>query len=106
MTVDSSSQHLYFPVGGPADEVHTFVPSVQCVKAGDTIDFNHIGGWDGGPVGTGTQYQIFKTDPTSQNAWYEHDQGTNIGARVTPTGRFDALHSTFTARPAPPTAVS
>jgi hypothetical protein len=78
-TVDSSSQHLYFPVGGSENDVHTFVPSVQCVKAGQYVDFNHIGGWDG--LGTGgTRYQIWKSDPGSTMNWYEHDNGTNIGS--------------------------
>ena len=82
-TVDSSSQHLYFPVGGSENDVHTFVPSVQCVKAGQYVDFNHIGGWDG--IGTGgTRYQIWKTDSTSIMNWYEHDNGTNIGSTWQP----------------------
>ena len=84
VTVDSSSQDLYFPVGEPVDQIHRFVPSVQCVRAGDYIDFNHIGGWDGGPDGTGTKYQIFKSDQNSQMNWYEHDNGTNIGANFVP----------------------
>ena len=78
-TVDSSSQHLYFPVGGDVNDVHTFVPSVQCVKAGQYVDFNHIGGWDGQGTG-GTRYQIWKTDGNSSMNWYEHDNGTNIGS--------------------------
>lgn len=78
-TVDSSSQHLYFPIGGSADEVHTFVPSTQCVKAGEFVDFNHIGGWNGDPNETATKYQIFKRDAESILQWYERDNGTNIG---------------------------
>jgi hypothetical protein len=87
-TVDSSSQHFYFPVGGSADEVHTFVPSTQCLKKGEYVDFNDIGGWDGDMSDPrGTQYQIFKSDTTSETWWYEHDQGTNIGANFLPNRR-------------------
>ena len=78
-TVESSSQHLYFPVGGSENDVHTFVPSVQCVKAGQYVDFNHIGGWDGQGIG-GTRYQIWQNDPSSVMNWYEQDNGTNIGS--------------------------
>ena len=83
-TVDSSSQMLHFPVGGSPDEVHTFVPSTQCVKQGEYIAFNHFGGWNGDPAQTGARYQIFKSDPSSQMYWYEHDQGTNNGATFAP----------------------
>lgn len=78
-TVDSSSQHLYFPVGGNVDDVHTFVPSTQCVKQGEYVDFNHIGGWNGDPRQPGTRYEIFKRDADSVLQWYERDNGTNIG---------------------------
>src|SRR5215217_1106325 len=83
-TVDSSSQMLNFPVGGPADEVHTFVPSTQCIRAGDTVAFNHFGGWNGDPAQPGARYQIFKRDSTSSLFWYERDQGTNNGTTFTP----------------------
>ena len=43
-TVDSSSQTLNFPTGGSPDEVHTFVPSTQCIKQGEFVAFNHFGG--------------------------------------------------------------
>ncbi len=83
-TVDSSSQHMFFPVGGSENDVHSFVPSVQCIKQGQYVDFNHIGGWDGKGIGIGTRYQIWKNDNTSVMNWYEHDNGTNIGATFRP----------------------
>ena len=84
-TVDSSSQDLFFPVGGSADEVHTFRPSTQCIKEGQYVDFNHIGGWDGDMNdGRGTRYQIWKRDATSVMNWYEHSDGTNNGTTFTP----------------------
>ena len=87
-TVDSSSQHLYFPVGGSVNDVTTFVPSTQCIKQGQYVDFNNIGGWDGDMSDPrGTQYQIFKSDSTSEAYWYEHDNGTNIGTTFGPNQR-------------------
>src|SRR5215204_2372061 len=92
-TVDSSSQDLLFPVGGDVNEVHTFRPSTQCIRAGDYVDFNYIGGWDADMSDPrGTQYQIFKNDPTSSMYWYEADNGTKNGStwypnqRILPTG--------------------
>lgn len=82
-TVDSSSQTWNFPVGGSPDDVNTFVPSTQCVRAGDYVAFNHFGGWNGDPAQPGTRYQIFKSDPSSQMYWYERDQGTNNGTTFT-----------------------
>jgi hypothetical protein len=96
-TVDSSSQHLYFPIGGSADDVHTFVPSVQCLRAGDYVDFNHIGGWNGDPSQPGTRYQIFKRDGDSQLYWYERDQGTNIGATFEPNQQRDTAGNPMTS---------
>jgi hypothetical protein len=83
-TVDSSSQTLNFPVGGSVDEVHTFVPSTQCIRQGEYVAFNHFGGWNGDPAQPGARYQIFKRDSTSQLNWYERDQGTNNGTTFTP----------------------
>lgn len=88
LTVDSSSQHLWFPVGGSENDVHTFVPSTQCVKRGEIVDFNHIGGWNGDPAQPGTRYQIFKRDGSSRMNWYERDEGTNIGATFHPNGQY------------------
>jgi hypothetical protein len=95
-TVDSSSQMLHFPVGGSPDEVHTFVPSTQCVKQGEYIAFNHFGGWNGDPAQTGARYQIFKTDPSSQMYWYERDQGTNNGSTFTANQQRDTAGNLIT----------
>jgi hypothetical protein len=88
-TVDSSSQTLNFPTGGPVDEVHTFVPSTQCIKQGEFVAFNHFGGWNNDPRANGAQYQIFKRDGASQLNWYERDQGTNNGTTFTPNQQRD-----------------
>jgi hypothetical protein len=88
-TVDSSSQSFEFPVGGSVDEVHTFVPSTQCIRAGQYVDFNHFGGWNGDNAQPGTRYQIFKRDSSSQMYWYERDQGTNNGTTFTPNQQLD-----------------
>ena len=88
-TVDSSSQTWNFPFGGSPDEIHSFVPSTQCIRAGDYVAFNHFGGWNGDPGQPGTRYQIFKRDTTSQMYWYERDQGTNNGTTFTPNQQRD-----------------
>jgi hypothetical protein len=82
-TVDSSSQNLHFPVG-TVDDVHTFVPSTQCIRRGESVAFNHFGGWNGDPAQPGTRYEIFRRDSTSTLYWYEQDAGTNNGATFTP----------------------
>ena len=89
VTVDSSSQHFYFPVGGSENDINTFVPSTQCVKQGEYVDFNHIGGWNGDGRESGTKYQIFKSDPSGVMNWYERDEGTNIGETFEPNQHRD-----------------
>lgn len=87
-SVESSSQHLYFPVGVPADTVSRFVPSRQCVEAGQFVDFNNVGGWDGNPgEPNGTLYKIFQPKGGSQYNWFERDNGTNIGVTFNPGRR-------------------
>jgi hypothetical protein len=93
-TVKSSSQGFHFPYDVPADTVTEFVPSVQCIEAGQIIDFNNVGGWDydaNHPGATryqnGTPYQIFARKPGSQVFWYERDNGTNIGETFAPNKR-------------------
>jgi hypothetical protein len=79
--------------------VHTFKPSTQCIRRGDYVDFNYIGGWDG-DFGDprGTQYQIFKRDAASVMNWYEHNDGTNNGSTWTPNQRV-LPNGTDTAHP-------
>jgi hypothetical protein len=87
-TVSSSSQDFFFPLDVPASTVSTFVPSTQCVEAGQTIDFNDIGGWDGNPAQpTGTIYKIFQPKTGSQYNWFERDNGTHIGMSFLPGRR-------------------
>lgn len=93
-TVESSSQDFYFPYDVPPETVTRYVPSVQCIDAGEVIDFNNIGGYDANPADpsatryqNGVPYQIFATRPNSQVFWYERDNGTNIGTTFTPNKR-------------------
>jgi hypothetical protein len=88
-TIDSSSQTWHFPINRPVDEIHSFVPSTQCIRAGDSVAFNHFGGWNGDAAQPGARYQIFKSDSTSQMNWYERDQGTNNGTTFTPNQQRD-----------------
>ena len=87
-SVESSSQAFYFPVGVPADTVSTFVPSTQCIKAGQVLDFNNVGGWDGNPAQpSGTIYKIYSPKAGSQYNWFERDNGTNVGVTFNPGRR-------------------
>ena len=87
-SVQSSSQDFFFPIDVPADTVSSYVPSTQCIEAGQVVDFNNIGGWDGNPSQpTGTIYKIFQPKPSSQYTWFERDNGTNIGTTFNPGRR-------------------
>lgn len=73
-------------LNGNADSITSYFPENFCVKPGDTIGFNHIGGWDGdtsytGPYRDGTPLQIFAKSPGASMTWFEangfwHDQST------------------------------
>lgn len=90
-TVKTSSDHLYFPVEVDPNTVTSFRAShPQCVQAGDVIDFNNIGGWDG-DMGDphGTTYKIFGEKPGNEVWWYERDAGTFLDANFLPNRRTD-----------------
>ena len=84
-TVLTSSDNFYFPYNVDPDTVTTFrAASPQCVSAGDVVDFNDIGGWQGDPHSPkGTQYRIFQRTAGNNTSWYSKDQGTNNGTTFT-----------------------
>jgi hypothetical protein len=90
-TVTSSTQHLYFPVDVDPSTITTFAAeSPQCVEAGDVVDFNNVGGWDGEAADPfGTTYKIFGSAPGQSTYWYERDNGTNIGSNWLPNRKVD-----------------
>lgn len=101
-TVDSTSGHQYFPVGGQPSDVHRWNigAGVQCIRKGQYVDFNHIGGWDGDfDDPRGTQYRIWKSDPASRMFWFERDNGTNNGTTFTPNYKVNGHTGQITADP-------
>jgi hypothetical protein len=84
-TVTSSTQHLFFPVDVDPSTVSTFRASLpQCVAAGDVVNFNNVGGWDGNNNDPrGTIYQIFAAKPAHNVFWYEKDAGTMLNDTFT-----------------------
>jgi hypothetical protein len=84
-TVLTASDNLYFPVGVDPNTVSTYrAVSPQCVHAGDIVNFNDIGGWQGNPADPdGTRYQIFKPSPGNNVLWFSKDAGTNIDQSFT-----------------------
>jgi len=80
---------------GDASTITTYRPENFCVKQGEAIALNSIGGWDGvanrdplvGPVGPypdGTPLQIFASVPSATTTYFTADQGTNNGQAFQP----------------------
>ena len=80
---------------GNAATITTYRPENFCVKQGEEIALNSIGGWDGvanrdpkvGPVGPypdGTPLQIFASVPSAKLTYFTADQGTNNGQVFSP----------------------
>jgi hypothetical protein len=84
-TVLTSSNNYYFPFDVDPNTVSEYKSaSPQCVSAGDIVDFNDIGGWQGNPGDPdGTRYQIFQRSPGNNVLWFSGDAKTNIGQSFT-----------------------
>ena len=86
MRVKVTSQDLYLPDrSAPSQVVTTYRPVNMCVSRGDSVGFNHIGGWDGrpdrsGPYPDGTPLRIFARTPRARFRWFEGDNATGNGA--------------------------
>ena len=94
-----TSQAFYMPTAGDPQQVSTFAPANFCVKPGDRIAFNTVGGYDaigaqpengtyapGSPYPNGTPLQIFSRVPGTSTEWYEQANGTDNGESMAPHG--------------------
>ena len=82
MMVMLSSAAFYTPLGGDSQAISTYHPFNLCVRKGDIVDFNDIGGfeWRWGAY-YGMPFQTFSRVPSSTTAGYYADNGTNNGSR-------------------------
>jgi hypothetical protein len=80
-----TSQAFFLPSKGTnPQKITTYRPINFCIKKGDSLVFNTVGGWDGianrtGPYPDGTPLQIFSRVPGAVVAEYTKAGGTNNG---------------------------
>jgi hypothetical protein len=80
-----TSQAFFLPSKGTdPQKITTYRPINFCIKKGDSLVFNTVGGWDGianrtGPYPDGTPLQIFSRVPGATVAEYTKANGTNNG---------------------------
>src|SRR5437588_5149016 len=85
--VSLSSGGLRLPVGGNPQAITTFKPVNLCVKKGDYVAFNDIGGfeWRWGNY-AGMPFQVFSRTTASTTNYYTRNAGTMNGAQFSPMG--------------------
>ena len=83
--VDLSSAAFYTPIGGDPNTISSYRPVNMCLRKGDILDFNDIGGneWYWGPY-DGMPFQTFSRVPGSSVNFYTKNNGTNIGSQWSP----------------------
>ncbi len=80
-----TSQAFFLPgMGTDPQKITTFRPTNFCIRKGDSLVFNTVGGWDGiatgkGPFPLGTPLQIFSRVTGATVAAYTKAGGTNNG---------------------------
>jgi hypothetical protein len=80
-----TSGNFYLPRSDDQEVVTTYTKLVNmCVKKGDIVDLNTIGGAEFRPDSSvpGSQLQVFSDVPGSTVRWYEKGNGTNTGATL------------------------
>jgi hypothetical protein len=82
--VQLTSGNFYLPRSDDQQVVSTYRPVNLCVKKGDIVALNTIGGFEFRPNDSvpGSQLQVFSDVPGSLVRWYEKDNGTNNGATL------------------------
>jgi hypothetical protein len=83
--VDLSSAAFYVPHGGDPNQISTYRPINMCLRKGDYLDFNDIGGneWHWGPY-DGMPFKTFSAVRGSAVSFYTKNAGTNIHSRWAP----------------------
>ena len=89
--VELSSAPFYTPLGGDPNQISTYFPVNMCLRKGDILDFNDIGGneWHWGPH-SGMPFQVFSRVRGSSIAFYTKNAGTNIGSQWSPQAIFQS----------------
>jgi len=87
MKVSLTSGPLRLPVGGDPQAITSFKPVNLCVKKGDYVAFNDIGGfeWRWGNY-AGMPFQVFSRTTASTTNYYTKNAGTMNGAQFSPMG--------------------
>jgi hypothetical protein len=72
-------------VDGNTQAINTYKPINLCVRKGDYVDFNEIGGneWSWGAL-DGMHFQIFSQAPNSSTSFYTKNAGTNNNSEWAP----------------------
>ncbi len=96
-----TSQDFFLPTTGDPQQVSTYAPANFCVRAGERIAFNTVGGYDGvgaqpesmggaysplSPYPNGTPLQIFARSAAATTPFYEQANGTDNGETMAPSG--------------------
>jgi hypothetical protein len=77
--VSLTSGNFHVPVGGNPNQITTYHPVNLCVKKGDYVAFNDIGGYKKGSYPKGTPFQVFSSVPNSITNFFSKSGGTNNG---------------------------
>jgi hypothetical protein len=91
LKVDRTSGGFRLPVNGNTQPINSYTPVNLCVRQGDYVDFNDIGGhqysWGGLD---GMHVQVFNGDAAGSKVdFFSSSDGTNNGARFNPDPSFD-----------------
>lgn len=94
-----TSQNFKLPTTGDPQQVSTFAPENFCVRPGERIAFNTVGGYDafgaqpvdgiyspGSPYPMGTPLQTFSRVASATTEWYEQANGTDNGESLAANG--------------------
>jgi hypothetical protein len=84
MRVLQTSGRFLAPVGGDPNRVTTYQPINLCVRRGDVIDFNDVGGFMPPSYPDGTPFRVFGAVPGSATTRFTRANHTNNGATLSP----------------------
>jgi hypothetical protein len=82
-----TSASFEVPSGGDPNQITKFAPENLCIRKGQIVAFNDVGGFQDVFYPDGTPFQVFGAARTSITAQYEKYAGTHNGAIVRGTPR-------------------